>query len=119
MTQIRSFGSKPILIQSPPKFATDYRSQVSLLNQSFASEAKSLVLARTELVQLEETRAVLTNDPDQPIINFDKIICPNLFCSQFIDGKLAYEDPSHLSQQGSLAMTNLLEEKMRIAMLSK
>ena len=119
LTQIRSFGSKPILIQSPPKFATDYRSQFSFLNQSFASEAKPLVLARTEFVQLEEARAVLTNNPDQPIINFNEIICPHSLCSQFIDGKLAYEDPSHLSQQGSLAMTNLLEEKMRKAMLSK
>jgi len=119
LTQIKILGSKPILVQPPPKFAADFRSQVSLLNQSFASEAKSLVLARTEFVQLEETRAVLTNDPDQPIINFNKIICPNSFCSQFIDGKLAYEDPSHLSHKGSLAMTNLLEEQMRKAMLLK
>ena len=119
LTAIKALGSKPILVQPPPKFATDLRSQFSLLNQDFASEAASVVLARTESVRLIETHNVLTNDPDQLIINFDKIICPNSLCSQFIDGKLAYEDPSHLSNQGSLAMTNLIEEKMRIVMLSK
>ena len=119
LKEIKALGSKPILVQPPPKFATDLRSQFSLLNQNFASETTSVVLTRTESVRIIETHAVLTDDPDQPIINFNKIICPNLLCSQFIDGKLAYEDPSHLSQQGSLAMTNLLQEKMRIAMLSK
>ena len=119
LTQIKSLGSKPILVQPPPKFATDFRSQVSLLNQSFASEDQSVVYARTKSVQVEETRAVLASNLNQQIVNFDKIICSNTLCSQFIDGKLAYEDTSHLSHQGSLAMTNLLEEKMRIAMLSK
>ena len=119
LNEIKALGSKPILVQPPPKFATDLRSQFSLLNQNFASETTSVVLTRTGSVRIIETHAVLTDDPDQPIINFDKIICPNLLCSQFIDGKLAYEDPSHLSQQGSLAMTKLLQEKMRIAMLSK
>ena len=119
LTQIKSLGSKPILVQPPPKFATDFRSQVSLLNQSFASEDQSVVYARTKSVQVEETRAVLASNLNQQIVNFDKIICSNTLCSQFIDGKLAYEDPSHLSHQGSLAMTNLFEEQIRIAMLSK
>jgi peptidoglycan/LPS O-acetylase OafA/YrhL len=119
LSQIKTLGSKPVLVQPPPKFAIDFRNKVSLLNQSFASEDQSIVLARTKSVQEEETRAVFANDSDQQIINFDKIICSSGICSQFIDGNLAYEDPSHLSQQGSLAMTNLLEEQMRIAILSK
>jgi peptidoglycan/LPS O-acetylase OafA/YrhL len=119
LAQIKSLGSKPILVQPPPKFATDFRSQVALLNQSFASEDRSVVSARTKSVQVEETRAVLANNPNQQIVNFDQIICSSTLCSQFIDGKLAYEDPSHLSHQGSLAMTNLFEEQIRIAMLSK
>ena len=119
LIHIESLGSRPILVQPPPKFATDFRSQVSLLNQSFASENQSVVSERTKSIQEEETRAVFANNPDLQIINFDQIICSSTLCSQFIDGKLAYEDPSHLSHQGSLAMTNLFEEQMRIAMLSK
>ena len=59
LTQIKSLGSKPILVQPPPKFATDFRSQVSLLNQSFASEDQSVVYARTKSVQVEETLSLI------------------------------------------------------------
>ena len=117
--RIKSFGSKVIITEPPPKFLRDFRSQFSLLNKRFALEDFAQVHERLNSTRAAERRAIIAYGQSQTYINFDDMLCSETGCSQFINGKLAYEDPSHLSKQGSLAMINKITEAIRLALDAK
>ena len=117
--RIKSFGSKLIIAEPPPKFSRDFRSQVSLFNKSFALEPFAQVHERLISTRAAERRAITAYGQSQIFINFDDMLCSETGCSQFINGKLAYEDPSHLSKQGSLEMINKITNAIHLVLDAK
>lgn len=111
-TKIRFSGARPLLVQPPPHFSFDIRYDLTLLNRQAGIESRKVVEGRTEFLNKIEKRSVGEFVGMTGILNLDARFCTNTRCSQFIDGKLAYEDPSHLSSVGSLKMSPFLKEAM-------
>ena len=117
--RIKSFGSKVIISEPPPVFLQDVRSQVSLLNKSFAREPFAQVHKNLISARAAEHRAINAYGQSQIFLNFSDMLCSETSCSQFINGKLAYEDPSHLSKQGSLTMINKITDAIHLVLDAK
>lgn len=110
--KIRATGARPLLVQPVPKFSFDIRYDITLLNRKFVSEPRNVVLGRTDLLNEIEEQSVGSFASEIGILNLDSQFCNQDSCSQIIDGKLAYEEPSHLSSVGSLKMSTYLESAM-------
>lgn len=111
-TKIRFTGARPLLVQPVPHFAFDIRYDITLLNRQIGTEPRNVVEARTRFLNEIEERNVGIVFNEIEILNLDSRFCTGNRCSQFIDGRLAYEDPSHLSSVGSLKMSPYLKAAM-------
>lgn len=104
-TKIRFNGARPLLVQPIPHFVFDMRYDISLLNRQSGTEPRQVVEGRTQYLNQLEERSVGELASATEILNLDSRFCVQDRCSQFLDGKLAYEDSSHLSSIGSLKMS--------------
>lgn len=105
-------GARPLLVQSVPHFVFDIRYDISLLNRQAGTESRKIVEARTQFLNQLERRSVGEFSSATEILNLNTKFCGEERCSQFIGGKLAYEDSSHLSSIGSLKVSPDLEVAM-------
>lgn len=110
--KIRFTGARPLLVQPVPHFLFDIRYDITLLNRQAGTEPRKVVEGRTRFLNEIEERSVGVAFQGMEILNLDSQFCTQNRCSQFIDGKLAYEDPSHLSSIGSLKMSPYLKSAM-------
>lgn len=105
-------GARPLLVQPVPHFIFDVRYDISLFNRQAGTESRKVVEARTQFLNQLEVRSVGDFSSSTEVLNLNSKFCGKQRCSQFIDGKLAYEDPSHLSSIGSLKVTPDLKAAM-------
>jgi peptidoglycan/LPS O-acetylase OafA/YrhL len=105
-------GARPLLVQPVPHFVFDIRYDISLFNRQAGTEPRKVVEGRTQYLNQLEERSVGEFARATEILNLNSRFCVKDRCSQFIDGKLAYEDPSHLSSLGSLKVTPNLKVAM-------
>ncbi|MHB1089666.1 MAG: acyltransferase family protein [Ilumatobacteraceae bacterium] len=110
--KIRFTGSRPLLVQPPPHFSFDVRYDITLFNRQAGTEPRNVVVGRTDVLNKIEEQNIGLFASTREILNLDSRFCIKNRCSQFIDGKLAYEDPSHLSSVGSIKMAPYLKKAM-------
>ena len=110
--RIRFIGSRPLLVQPVPHFSFDIRYDITLLNRQVGTEPRKIVESRTHFLNELERRSLGEFASTNEILNLDSQFCTQDRCSQFIDRKLGYEDPSHLSSIGSLKMAPYIKASM-------
>ncbi|MEO8163033.1 MAG: SGNH hydrolase domain-containing protein, partial [Ilumatobacteraceae bacterium] len=110
--RIRFIGSRPLLVQPPPHFSFDIRYDITLLNRQIGTEPRKVVEGRTRFLNELERRSLGEFASSSEVLNLDAQFCKQDRCSQFIDGKLGYEDPTHLSSIGSLKMAPYIKASM-------
>ncbi len=112
--KIWSLNSRALLVQPMPQFLNDIRYEVGLFNPEIGNEKKSDVIERTLQIDEMERRSIMALPADPKIANFAGEFCGATSCSQVVAGVLAYEDPHHLSQSGSLIVAPALRDAMKV-----
>ena len=67
-----------------------------------------------EILNRMDTNAVMKVFDNRSILNLYSQLCNANLCSQVKNGKFMYEDGSHLSSLGSLAIAPALEQALRL-----
>jgi len=102
-----------LVVQPPPKFEKDVTYDISLVKLIGLEEKRTEVVARRYAANMVETKTVESNSPQVQVYNFDNIFCGVEMCSQVVNGQLMFEDVDHLTPQGSLLLTDQLEERFK------
>ncbi|MFA5773753.1 MAG: acyltransferase family protein [Ilumatobacteraceae bacterium] len=110
--KIRFSGARPLLVQPVPRFVFDIRYDISLINRQAGTEPRHVVEGRTQYLNDLEVTSVGEFSSATEILNLNSRFCASDRCTQFIDGKLAYEDSAHLSSIGSLKVSPNLKVAM-------
>ena len=112
--QLQKLKIEGLLVQPVPEFASDVRYEVTLLKQHFNGEDRTLLNRGNEFLNGMETNAVMKVFDDRSVLNLYRHFCTSGLCSQVKDGKFMYEDGSHLSSVGSMAVAPEVEQALRL-----
>ena len=105
-----------IIVQPPPLFAYDLRYDLSLLWPNTVKESRSVVVSRRESINAIEQYATAGFDFVRPIVSFTDQFCNASFCDPKIDGEFMLEDDDHLSVDGSIYVSDVLERAVAEAL---
>ena len=105
-----------IIVQPPPLFAYDLRYDLSLLWPNTVKESRSVVVSRRESINAIEQYATAGFDFVRPIVSFTDQFCNASICDPKIDGKFMLEDDDHLSVDGSIYVSDVLERAVAEAL---
>ena len=106
-----------IIVQPPPLFAYDLRYDLSLLWPNTVKESRSVVVSRRESINAIEQYATAGFDFVRPIVSFTDQFCNASICDPKIDGKFMLEDDDHLSVDGSIYVSDVLERALAEALI--
>ena len=112
--QLQNLKIEGLLVQPVPEFASDVRYEVTILNQHVNGEDRTLLNRGNEFLNGMETNAVMKVFDDRSVLNLYRQFCTSGLCSQVKDGKFMYEDGSHLSSVGSMAVAPEVEQALRL-----
>ena len=112
--QLQNLKIEGLLVQPVPEFASDVRYEVTILNQHVNGEDRTLLNRGNEFLNGLETNAVMKVFDDRSVLNLYRQFCTSGLCSQVKDGKFMYEDGSHLSSVGSMAVAPEVEQALRL-----
>ena len=116
MERLVALGSKVIVVQSPPRFEYDLRYDISLIGAKSVKESRNVVVGRGKEINEIEAKAIEKYEFVQPIVNFFDLFCDNTHCDPKKDGKFMFEDDDHLSVDGSLYISPVLQEAIHKAL---
>ena len=105
-----------IFAQPPPRFAYDLRYDLSLLWPNTVEEVRSVVVSRRESINAIEQNATAEFDFVRPIVNFTDKFCNASICDPKIDGEFMLEDDDHLSVDGSIYVSDVLQRALAEAL---
>ena len=105
-----------IIVQPPPLFAYDLRYDLSLLWPNTVKESRSVVVSRRESINAIEQYATAGFDFVRPIVSFTDQFCNASICDPKIDGEFMLEDDDHLSVDGSIYVSDVLERAVAEAL---
>ena len=106
-----------IIVQPPPLFAYDLRYDLSLLWPNTVKESRSVVVSRRESINAIEQYATAGFDFVRPIVSFTDQFCNASICDPKIDGEFMLEDDDHLSVDGSIYVSDVLERALAEALI--
>jgi len=112
--QLQKLKIEGLLVQPVPEFASDVRYEVTIFKQNVNGENRTLLNRGNEFLNGMETNAVMKVFDDRSILNLYRQFCTSGLCSQEKDGKFMYEDGSHLSSVGSMAVAPEVEQALRL-----
>ena len=112
--QLQKLKIEGLLVQPVPEFASDVRYEVTILKQHVNGEDRTLLNRGNEFLNGMETNAVMKVFDDRSVLNLYSQFCTSGLCSQVKDGKFMYEDGSHLSSVGSMAIAPALEQALSL-----
>jgi len=112
--QLQKLKIEGLLVQPVPEFASDVRYEVTILKPHVNGEDRTLLNRGNEFLNGMETNAVMKVFDDRSILNLYRQFCTSGFCSQVKNGKFMYEDGSHLSSVGSMAVAPEVEQALRL-----
>ena len=112
---LTQLNTQVIIAQPPPRFAYDLRYDLSLLWPNSVKEPRIQVVSRREKINSIEQNAIAGLDFVRPIVNFTDQFCNNNICDPKIDGEFMLEDDDHLSVDGSIYVSDVLERAIRDA----
>jgi len=112
--QLQKLKIEGLLVQPVPEFASDVRYEVTIFKQHVNGEDRTLLNRGNEFLNGMETNAVMKVFDDRSILNLYRQFCTSGLCSQEKDGKFMYEDGSHLSSVGSMAVAPEVEQALRL-----
>ena len=104
-----------VLVQPPPAFEFDLRYDISLVRPNGKSEQRNVVIARRARINEIEVETASKYSFVQPVVNFTDLFCNAESCVQKIGKQFMLEDPDHLSVEGSLLTTPLLQSAIAAA----
>lgn len=90
-----------VIAQPPPKFAFDLRYDLSLFMPNSAKEEREVVFARRQKMNEIEQIAISGFENIQSVLDFTDQFCNEKTCNPRFNNKLLFEDPDHLSVEGS------------------
>ena len=116
LVSIALLNSQVILVDPPPRFSFDLRYDLSLVQPNNMTEPRSgISVSEPDLSKIEE--ASLDGIPYvQPILKFVDLFCNAKTCSPKINGLYMYEDDDHLSVDGSMYVSPMLQNAISIAL---
>ena len=109
--QLRKLQISGLLVQPVPEFSSDVRNVLTLFKRTVDGEERSANFQNEFLNELDAT-AVMEVFDDRSILNLYNVFCLAGRCSQVQNGKLMYEDDSHLSSVGSLALIPQIKQSL-------
>jgi peptidoglycan/LPS O-acetylase OafA/YrhL len=113
---VSELRTQVIFAQPPPRFAYDLRYDLSLLWPNTVKEARDVVVARREAINSIEQNATAGFEFVLPIVNFIDKFCDDGICDPKISGKFMLEDENHLSVDGSIYVSDVLERAISEAL---
>ncbi len=116
MERLVALGSKVIVVQPPPRFEYDLRYDISLIGAKSVKESRNFVVSRGKEINEIEAKAIEKYEFVQPIVNLFDLFCDNTLCDPKKDGKFMFEDDDHLSVDGSLYISPVLQEAIHKAL---
>jgi len=116
LEQLSELQIPVIIAQPPPRFAYDLRYDLSLLWRNTVMEPRVAVLERREKMNQIEANAITRFDFVQPIIDFTDLFCNSNFCDPKVNNKYMFEDNDHLSVDGSIYVSDVLERALEAAL---
>ena len=112
--QLRNLKTQGLLVQPVPEFASDIRYEVTVLKKNVIGEDRIVLNRENEILNRMDTNGVLEVFDGRSVLNLYSQLCNADLCSQVKNGKFMYEDGSHLSSLGSLAIAPALEQALRL-----
>ena len=109
--QLRKLQISGLLVQPVPEFSSDVRNVLTLFKKTVDGEERSANFQNEFLNELDAT-AVMEVFDDRSILNLYNTFCLAGRCSQVQNGKLMYEDETHLSSVGSLALIPRIKQSL-------
>jgi peptidoglycan/LPS O-acetylase OafA/YrhL len=106
-----------IIVQPPPRFNYDLRYDLSLLWPNSVRESRGDVFSRREKINEIEENAIVGFDFVRPIVNFTDKFCIADVCDPKIDNKFMFEDNDHLSVDGSIFVSSVIERAISEALV--
>jgi peptidoglycan/LPS O-acetylase OafA/YrhL len=106
-----------IIVQPPPRFNYDLRYDLSLLWPNSVRESRGEVFSRREKINEIEENAIAGFDFVRPIVNFTDEFCIADICDPKIDNKFMFEDNDHLSVDGSIFVSSVIERAISEALV--
>jgi hypothetical protein len=93
---------------------SDIRYEVTVLKKNVIGEDRIVLNRENEILNRMDTNGVLEVFDGRSVLNLYSQLCNADLCSQVKNGKFMYEDGSHLSSLGSLAIAPALEQALRL-----
>ncbi len=112
--QLQQLQILGLLAQPVPEFSSDVRYEVTLLKKKIRGEKRELMNSGNEFLNDLESSAVREVADERSILNLYPVFCQDDLCISVQKGKFMYEDGSHLSSVGSLAVTPQLEKSLSL-----
>jgi peptidoglycan/LPS O-acetylase OafA/YrhL len=116
LEQLSELQIPVILAQPPPRFAYDLRYDLSLLWRNTITEPRVDVLERREKMNQIEANAIVGFEFVRPIVDFTDLFCNSNICDPKVSNKYMFEDNDHLSVDGSIYVSAVLERALAEAL---
>ena len=116
LEQLSELQIPVILAQPPPRFAYDLRYDLSLLWRNTITEPRVDVLERREKMNEIEANAIVGFEFVRPIVDFTDLFCNSNICDPKVSNKYMFEDNDHLSVDGSIYVSAVLERALAEAL---
>jgi peptidoglycan/LPS O-acetylase OafA/YrhL len=117
LEQLSELQIPVIIAQPPPRFAYDLRYDLSLLWRNTVTEPRVAVLERGERMNQIEANAIVGFQFVRPIVDFTDLFCNSNICDPKVHNKFMFEDNDHLSVDGSIYVSDVLERALAEALI--
>jgi hypothetical protein len=117
LEQLSELQIPVIIAQPPPRFAYDLRYDLSLLWRNTVTEPRVAVLERREKMNQIEANAIVGFQFVRPIVDFTDLFCNSNICDPKVNNKYMFEDNDHLSVDGSIYVSDVLERALAEALI--
>ena len=117
LEQLSELQIPVIIAQPPPRFAYDLRYDLSLLWRNTVTEPRVAVLERREKMNQIEANGIVGFQFVRPIVDFTDLFCNSNICDPKVNNKYMFEDNDHLSVDGSIYVSDVLERALVEALI--
>jgi peptidoglycan/LPS O-acetylase OafA/YrhL len=116
LSGLSRLNTQVLIVQPPPRFNYDLRYDLSLLWPNSVKESRGDVVSRRENINEIEENAIVGFDFVRPILNFTDEFCNADICDPKISNKFMFEDNDHLSVDGSIFVSSVIERAISEAL---
>ena len=117
LSELSRLNTQVVIVQPPPRFNYDLRYDLSLLWPNSIKESRVAVVSRREKINEIEENAIVGFDFVRPIVNFTDEFCNADICDPKVSNKFMFEDNDHLSVDGSLFVSAVIERAISEALV--